>query len=336
MEHIFHEKQVGQLCAQHCLNALLQERKFTAMDLAEVARNLDDMERSFMREAGESDDYRRFVTEPSGNVDDSGYFSIQVIEKALEVYDLSLVPFKASNARAEAARRQPAGERAYICNYHDHWYTLRKIGLQWFNLNSTLSGPDLISDTYLEIFLQQITDEGHSIFIVVGNLPDCEADAFLVLNPATPRISIPSTRTRQVPVEDEDLKKALALSLENDLDEETQIAIALSKFVSAQGTSATYQVPDEDEELRRALALSRAHSGIAEETEIPVAPSMCDGVSVSTPNPTPVASSSSEQEEPIVKPQPEQKPTSAEELRRLRASFLDNLCQPSASHENQS
>lgn len=41
---IFHEKQQGQLCAQHALNALLQESLFTAIDLSEIARELDAAE----------------------------------------------------------------------------------------------------------------------------------------------------------------------------------------------------------------------------------------------------------------------------------------------------
>ena len=34
-------QQEGQLCAQHALNALLQQALFTAVDLASIARDLD-------------------------------------------------------------------------------------------------------------------------------------------------------------------------------------------------------------------------------------------------------------------------------------------------------
>lgn len=50
--------------------------------------------------------------------------------------------------------------RAFICNYRDHWLTVRKLGNQWFNLNSLLSGPELISHTYLAMFLTQLQVEG--------------------------------------------------------------------------------------------------------------------------------------------------------------------------------
>lgn len=50
--------------------------------------------------------------------------------------------------------------KAFICNYRDHWLTIRKLGNQWFNLNSLLTGPELISSTYLSMFLAQLQQEG--------------------------------------------------------------------------------------------------------------------------------------------------------------------------------
>ena len=46
MPFIFHEKQEGSLCAQHCLNALLQGSYFNAVDLAELSRQLDAEEQA--------------------------------------------------------------------------------------------------------------------------------------------------------------------------------------------------------------------------------------------------------------------------------------------------
>ena len=81
MEAIFHEKvlelrnvnlsiiinlsicqQYGQLCAQHCLNNLLQGEFFSAPDLADLAKELDTMERLRMAERGEdTPEYRQFM-----------------------------------------------------------------------------------------------------------------------------------------------------------------------------------------------------------------------------------------------------------------------------------
>ena len=41
MEFIFHEIQEGSLCAQHCLNSLLQGDYYSAVDLAQIAEQLD-------------------------------------------------------------------------------------------------------------------------------------------------------------------------------------------------------------------------------------------------------------------------------------------------------
>lgn len=55
-------QQEGSLCAQHCLNALLQGPYFTAVDLATLANNLDEAERQQMAESGvDSEEYRRFI-----------------------------------------------------------------------------------------------------------------------------------------------------------------------------------------------------------------------------------------------------------------------------------
>uniref|UniRef100_A0A2K6K978 ubiquitinyl hydrolase 1 n=1 Tax=Rhinopithecus bieti TaxID=61621 RepID=A0A2K6K978_RHIBE len=103
------------LCAQHCLNNLLQGEYFSPVELASIAHQLDEEERMRMAEGGvTSEDYRQ----PSENMDDSGFFSIQV-----------------------------------ICN------ALKKFGKHWFNLNSLLAGPELISDICLANLLTQLQQE---------------------------------------------------------------------------------------------------------------------------------------------------------------------------------
>ncbi|XP_011336870.1 ataxin-3 isoform X2 [Ooceraea biroi] len=160
MESIFHEKQEGYLCAQHCLNALLQGPYFNAVDLANFGHQMDEEERIRMAESGvDSEDYKLFLEQPSGNMDDSGYFSVQVISSALKVWGLELVPYNSTEPTALMAQNDPSRMRAYICNYKGHWFTIRKLGNQWFNLNSMLSGPQLISDTYLAMFLAQLLQE---------------------------------------------------------------------------------------------------------------------------------------------------------------------------------
>uniref|UniRef100_A0A4W6FBT2 ubiquitinyl hydrolase 1 n=1 Tax=Lates calcarifer TaxID=8187 RepID=A0A4W6FBT2_LATCA len=177
MDSIFHEKQEGSLCAQHCLNNLLQGEYFTPVDLSSIAHQLDEEERMRMAEGGmASEEYRTF--------------------------------------------------------------------LQWFNLNSLLTGPELISDTYLALFLAQLQQEGYSIFVIRGNLPECEAEQILrimrVQQQQRPRLigedeaqtSAGYVLNDEVVDEDEELKRALALSRQ-DID-----------------------VEDEEADLRRAIQLS--------------------------------------------------------------------------------
>ena len=62
MDSIFHEEQEGALCAQHCLNSLLQGQFYSAVDLADMANELDTMEKLRMAEMGEdTPEYRQFL-----------------------------------------------------------------------------------------------------------------------------------------------------------------------------------------------------------------------------------------------------------------------------------
>nr|XP_020859931.1 ataxin-3 isoform X5 [Phascolarctos cinereus] len=129
MESIFHEKQEGSLCAQHCLNNLLQGEYFSPVELSSIAHQLDEEERMRMAEGGvTSEDYRTFLQQPSGNMDDSGFFSIQVISNALKVWGLELILF--NSPEYQRLGIDPINERSFICNYKEHWFTVRKLGKQ--------------------------------------------------------------------------------------------------------------------------------------------------------------------------------------------------------------
>uniref|UniRef100_A0A2I3GZV6 ubiquitinyl hydrolase 1 n=1 Tax=Nomascus leucogenys TaxID=61853 RepID=A0A2I3GZV6_NOMLE len=125
MDFIFHEKQEGFLCAQHCLNNLLQGEYFSPVELASIAHQLDEEERMRMAEGGvTSEEYLAFLQQPSENMDDTGFFSIQVISNALKFWEL-------------------------------------------------------ISDTCLANFLARLQQQAYSVFVIKGDLPDCEADQLL-------------------------------------------------------------------------------------------------------------------------------------------------------------
>ncbi|KAK3828792.1 MAG: Josephin-domain-containing protein [Benniella sp.] len=162
--HIFHEQQEGNLCAQHCLNALLQGPYFTAIDLAELARQLDQKEQDAL---GQSDFGSGSGNPKSQNMDDSGFFSVQVLSHALSIWNIQIIPWGAEEV--VTARAEPEREAAFICNLDQHWYTLRRFGPStecWYDLNSLHPRPQRMSAIYLTMTLSQLEAEGYSIFVV--------------------------------------------------------------------------------------------------------------------------------------------------------------------------
>lgn len=241
MEFIFHEKQEGSLCAQHCLNAVLQGSYFTAIDLAELGRRLDESEQEHMAEAGySSEEYKYFMKQPSSNYDDSGFFSIQVLQEALKVWNLELIPINSSEPICQEARKDPRTQKAFVCNFKEHWFTIRHIGNQWFNLNSLLTSPELLSETFLSLFLKQLQHEGYSIFVLSGDLPPCEADEVLKLVPAVQSVK-PKLLAEVKPGAGDQ-----ATTSPDEFDEDLQKAIEESRHLDE----------DNDKTLREALQLS--------------------------------------------------------------------------------
>ena len=271
MEVIFHEQQDGSLCAQHCLNSLLQDQVYSAMDLAELARELDVAERDQIALAGDNLEYRRFIQEPSHNMDDTGFFSVQVIERALSFWDLTLTPFTSLDPLAVRARSSPISANAYICNYQEHWFTIRRLGHQWFNLNSLLEGPELVSNSSLGEFLSQLQQEGYSIFIVQGQLPECDAD--LVLQAVTAKQTERPRRLSEQEKEKQGLQSAIPTQIPSPIrDEEADIeaALMLSLAENTPGPSGGPAVID-NEELQRALGRGVSIGSDSEERELELA-----------------------------------------------------------------
>ncbi|NXP87182.1 ATX3 protein, partial [Passerina amoena] len=295
--------QEGSLCAQHCLNNLLQGEYFSPVELSSIAQQLDEEERMRMAEGGvSSEEYRTFLQQqPSVNMDDSGFFSIQVISNALKVWGLELILF--NSPEYQRLGIDPINEKSFICNYKEHWFTVRKLGKQWFNLNSLLMGPELISDTYLALFLAQLQQEGYSIFVVKGDLPDCEADQLLqmirVQQMQRPKLigeEAAQSRDQRLPRSDVDQAIEVNHPFDGtgmlDEDEENfQRALALSR--------QEIDMEDEEADLRRAIQLSMQGSRRSE-------------LSGSLPQNVPQSSHRSQTES-----------LSSEELRRRRQAYFE-------------
>ncbi|GAB4833942.1 hypothetical protein Ancab_032189 [Ancistrocladus abbreviatus] len=172
---LYHEVQEAKLCAVHCVNTVLQGPFFSEFDLAALAADLDRKERQMLTEGAAAaagivtDDIIAFDSEESHNVSMGGDFSIQVLQKALEVWDLQVIPL--DSPVAEPAQIDPELENAFICHLQDHWFCIRKVNGEWYNFDSLYAAPEHLSRFYLSAYLDTLKGAGWSIFLVRGNFP---------------------------------------------------------------------------------------------------------------------------------------------------------------------
>jgi len=180
---IYHEKQEASLCARHCLNNLLQGPKFTEIDLMQIAEQISKEEEEMIRRSALSDtrdeDLSAWLrTEKNAHVDESGNFSLPVLERALQsLYSLRIIRW-GSSALDQKTYSEPEKLNAFILNYGNHWFSILKVAGVWYDMNS-LSGcpyleaqPKRISDFYLQSYIQALQANKHSVFVVLGKLPE--------------------------------------------------------------------------------------------------------------------------------------------------------------------
>ncbi|KAI3939228.1 hypothetical protein MKX01_002096 [Papaver californicum] len=295
---LYHEVQESKLCAVHCVNTVLQGPYFSEFDLAALASDLDSKERQMMLE-GESvtDDFLRFDSEESHNVSMDGDFSIQVLQKALEVWDLQVIPLDCPVA--EPAQVDPELENAFICHLQDHWFSIRKVNGEWYNFNSLYAAPEHLSRFYLSAYLDSLKGSGWSIFLVRGSFPkDCsistsEASGFgqwltpedaqrITKSCNTTQSGTHTTRTPTQPIADsyQPFREEGSLSdMEND---DLQAAIAASLMDSAPPAFTAENVNVIPPPAPAAVAASLVDSGPPAFTT--------ETVSVIPPAPAPAAS----------------------------------------------
>lgn len=171
------------------------------------------------------------MQQESGNMDDTGFFSVQVISKALALWNLELVPLNSSDGIAKDIRVNPTKAQAYIFNMESHWYCIRRFRCDpthrppsnetyaYFNLDSLLSRPDYMSSSFLTEYLKQMQNEGYSIFVVSGDFPECAAEPIKYLpNASTPPtqfidLTKSDSKASNASENDEDIQRAIQLSL---------------------------------------------------------------------------------------------------------------------------
>lgn len=156
---IYHEKQVAAMCAVHCVNNMLQGPMFEYGDFGRVAQELDAAERRLT--GGSGLDY--------GNMRIDGFFNVQVMQKVLNRsgYEMQALTGEAG----KTAQADTAKEVAFILNKREHWFSLRRIGREWFDLNSCMRTPRHYTDSDVRFHISDAVKEGYMVFVVRGNFP---------------------------------------------------------------------------------------------------------------------------------------------------------------------
>jgi len=174
---IYHERQLAALCGQHALNNLLQKNHFDPSSLYDIAHALDQEELRIMGQNDEggksSKNYLQRLAEGSGNVDESGNYSIQVLGAALENIGISLsLRHPKTDTSYGSHEDDVTVHDGFICNRHAHWFTIRKLNDRFWNLNSMAEKPELISHFRLAAEITALQTGGYDVFYVTkGSLP---------------------------------------------------------------------------------------------------------------------------------------------------------------------
>ena len=151
------------MCAQHALNAILQGHFFDPTQLAQIANEIAEFERD---ELGLVEKNHDAVV--SHHVDETGHFSVEVMDRALKAWDMNLARWYPCE-RLRERHQHPEREFAFLLNLSQHWFALRGFGSrhrQWYNLNSFFARPEWLGDAYLGSFLHQAELEQYSIFVI--------------------------------------------------------------------------------------------------------------------------------------------------------------------------
>ena len=214
------------------MNNLLQGAFFSASDLGDIALGLDAQERSMVSGSRSSS---------SNNVDEMGNFSIEVIRSALKMYSIVLLSWASSDERLTDPLREELG---FIINRQSHWFSIRKINGRWWNLNSSLERPEPVSPLHLSALLSQLRAEHYYVFIARGTAPSQSEETLSALSAGRffeeKELLGEETGEKVVAfsgaghrlggedgsVEEEEMARAIALSLGVAMDEEARAKTA--------------------------------------------------------------------------------------------------------------
>jgi Ataxin-3 len=246
---VYFEKQSNdRLCGVHCLNALLQGPYCDPGMLAEIGLRLDEMENNLYQ-----GNFKQHE-----NVDDDGNYNVQVLQEALKIYGAEIQPLRSSDATKLIQKNINLIE-AFIFNSSTHWFALRKIDNIWFNLNSTnvFPGPEIISDFYLDAFIQGTEQIGYTNFLVknLPQLPPINSDIYKNLQNYQRLVSIEDI----IKARDSKKLKEAPQGKEPEKPEEKKFNAFTGKGVSLCDSEVKNNIQSnqfEDDEMKQAYELS--------------------------------------------------------------------------------
>lgn len=140
----------------------------------------------------------------------------------------------------------------------------RKFGNHWFNLNSTLDEPEYLSQTYISLFIEQLKQEGYSIFVVRGELPQSEAELLsATFDPSSIKKKPPKKKENSNPINwitrmQEQILGSQQESQHEGMndDEMMQQVLALSRQDFKHDSSTTTNQMNDDDDLEEAIRKS--------------------------------------------------------------------------------
>ncbi|KAK1298392.1 hypothetical protein QJS10_CPB14g01710 [Acorus calamus] len=142
---LYHETHQSKLQVLHCINAVLQGPFFSDQDLTDLASSFSKTD----------------PTLPSDDDDTDGSFSLKVLEAALDVWGLRIVPME--------PELDP--EKAFVCHSQDRWVCLRILDEEWYSFDGAQDVPERLPRPGIGDHFNALLDDGWRVYAVRGDLP---------------------------------------------------------------------------------------------------------------------------------------------------------------------
>ena len=161
------------MCALHSVNNFLQGPVYTEEDLSAIALVMDEKERSLLRPSKDhenySDDLKTLIQGGSTNVSENGFFSYAVIEECLRVQGYRCCSLKSSGL--SGTTKSPPTNVGLMCNFHEHWFTVRFVADTWYNLDSMKKNPLQLTEKEIQALFNTVVDRHYAVFIISPIIP---------------------------------------------------------------------------------------------------------------------------------------------------------------------